>query len=142
MTLIVADTNGLIALFRFRINIDLELQRLFGHWHVYVPPQVMSELERLSEGDRWAALALQYAQRKGMDMEELLASVGEEAADAFTGSEADADSAILRFVKAAASSMRGTDWYVLTNDRSLRDQILNAGGHCLILRSRSHLETL
>jgi len=60
---IVADTNGLLLPFQFRLNLDAELERLFGAHEVLVPEQVLAELEVLSGRSRRAKAALALARR-------------------------------------------------------------------------------
>ncbi len=60
---VVLDTNALMMPFEYRINIDLELERLLGSPEVYVPSCVGGELERLAKKHRAAKAALQLMKK-------------------------------------------------------------------------------
>ncbi len=60
---VVLDTNALMMPFEYRINIDLELERLLGSPVVYVPSCVGGELERLAQ-KHWAAKAALQLMKK------------------------------------------------------------------------------
>lgn len=59
MTTVILDTNALLMPFQFNINLDRELQRLFGDPEVYVPSSVMDELRELNRKNA-LALAKKY----------------------------------------------------------------------------------
>jgi len=60
---VVADTNGLLLPFQFRLNLDAELDRLLGSHELLVPEQVLDELQLLSRRSRRARAALTLARR-------------------------------------------------------------------------------
>lgn len=55
---IVLDANALMMPFQFKLNIDMELSRLFGELPVLVPSSVPGELANSSDPAGKAALAL------------------------------------------------------------------------------------
>ncbi len=65
MTTVILDTNALMMPFQFGINLDLELQRLFGSFKVLVPSPVIEELRSLASGNSAARNALRLAEKYG-----------------------------------------------------------------------------
>lgn len=55
---IVLDANALLMPFQFKLNLDLELRRLFGEMPVFVPSSVLGELANTADRNGKAALAL------------------------------------------------------------------------------------
>jgi rRNA-processing protein FCF1 len=55
---IVLDANALLMPFQFKVNIDRELERLFGEIPVFIPSSVLGELSNIVDKDAKAALAL------------------------------------------------------------------------------------
>lgn len=55
---VVLDANALMMPFQFRLNLDRELERLFGQVQVSVPSSVLGELHCLADKNAKAALAL------------------------------------------------------------------------------------
>lgn len=114
-TTVIADANGLIMPFQFRMNIELELERLLGSFKIVVPSNVFKELERLSKSNREARKALRLA--KKYERVEALGKV---------------DDAILHL----ALMMKAA---VLTNDKELLVRLREAGVPRLRMRSKTHL---
>ena len=52
------DANALLMPFQFKINLDSELERLFGEIPVFVPSSVLGELANSMDKNAKAALAL------------------------------------------------------------------------------------
>ncbi len=115
---IVVDTNGFMMPFQFSINLDTELQRLFGFWKIIVPRCVLLELEALAANDPKAKAALKLASR--YEIEE---------------TDQRGDDGILE-----ALERRGG--FLLTNDRELKKRARERGFPIIYLRKRSHLETM
>lgn len=116
MRLVVADTNGLLLPFQFRINLDAELLRLLGENEVVVPVRVVEELELLAKTDRAARAAARLAHR--------YRSIESRASGA--------DDAVID----AALEKGGV---VLTNDRALLGRLKELRVPRISLRSKSHL---
>jgi len=58
---VVLDANALMMPFQFRVNLDKELNRLFGEVPILVPSSVLSELSAIA--DKHAKPALQLARK-------------------------------------------------------------------------------
>src|SRR3972149_4547682 len=65
-TRVVLDANALMLPFEFRVNLDAELARLLGVCEVFVPSNVIGELERLAKTNRRAKAALSLAGKYGI----------------------------------------------------------------------------
>jgi len=55
---VVLDANGLLMPFQFKVNIDVELRRLFGEIEILVPGSVLGELANSGDPNSKAALSL------------------------------------------------------------------------------------
>ncbi len=110
MTSVVLDTNALMMPFQFNINLDFELQRLFGDPDVYVPSCVKDELRGLNRKDA-LMLAEKYEEYE-VDKER--------------------DEGVLE----AAAKL---DAVMVTNDGSLRKRALEKGIPVAFLREKSYL---
>jgi rRNA-processing protein FCF1 len=123
MTTVILDTNALMMPVELDVRVFEELDRLLGSDAEYVVPRsVVAELEKLSAA--------------GNGTEATAASVGRDLVSRCrvveTG-ESYADDAV---VELAADE----DGYVLTNDRPLRDRLLERGVRVIGLRGRNTLE--
>ena len=116
MQKIVADTNGLLLPFQFRVNLDAELDRLLGDHEIVVPGPVVSELEHLAQRDRHARAALYLARKL----------------PCVTVDARSADDAVIGVAKELGAC-------VLTNDRALLERLRQLGIPRVSLRSRSRL---
>jgi len=112
---VVLDANALLMPFQFKLNLDLELRRLFGDVPVYVPSSVLGELSNARDTHARGALALA---RKYQVVD--------------TRSQGDDAIVELAVEKAAA---------VVTNDKELIGRLREAGIQVVRLRSMRHLET-
>ena len=61
---VVLDANALLMPFQFKINIDIEIERLLGGVEVLVPSSVIDELKKLKDKDAKAALSLSKKYRR------------------------------------------------------------------------------
>ncbi|MFP3871506.1 MAG: DUF120 domain-containing protein [Candidatus Natronoplasma sp.] len=113
MTSIILDTNALLMPFQFSLNIDREIERLFGDVSskVYVPSSVIRELKGLGKK---GALKLSEKYKK-IDVEKR------------------GDDGVLE----AAERLEGV---IVTNDKELKKRALKKKIPVAYLRSRSHLE--
>ncbi len=111
---VVVDSNALMMPFQYRINLDIELERLLGKFEIYVPSCVLGELKRISRRRQEAKAALQLASKYPVVE---VASLGD------------------RGVMEAAKKLNGM---VLTNDRALITA-LHREGIGVIYMKQNHL---
>lgn len=112
---IIIDTNALMMPFQFGINIDVELQRLFGFWKIFVPRCVITELEGLSRTNPHAKAGLSLARHY-------------ETVDTSLGG----DDGVLE-------ALRSRGNLLLTNDKELKGRATGLGYRVIYLRKRSYL---
>lgn len=62
--IIILDTNALFIPFKFKLNLDSELERLFGVYEIVIPSCVLKELEKIAQKEQHGNLALNLAQKK------------------------------------------------------------------------------
>ena len=113
---VLADVNGLMMPFQFKINLALELRRLVGDCEIIVPRQVLSELRNLSKAHPEARMAL--AMTKNYRVVDMAAGTPDEG--------------IAELAKREGA-------YVLTNDKGLIARLKKERVGVLRMRSRSHL---
>jgi hypothetical protein len=123
MTTVILDTNALMMPVELDVRIFDELDRLVGaDADLVTTRSVVAELEKLSES--------------GNGVEATAASVGRDLVSRCriveTG-ESYADDAVVELAEAEGD-------YVLTNDRPLRDRLLERGVRVIGLRGRNTLE--
>lgn len=115
MTTVILDTNALMMPFQFGVNLDLELERLFGSFEILVPSPVVRELTSLAPKDRIARSALRLA-RKYKTVE----------------SEGQTDKVLVDLAKDLHA-------VVVSNDKLVIRSLEREGLPYVRLRSRSHL---
>ena len=115
MTTVILDTNALMMPFQFGVNLDLELERLFGSFEILVPSPVVRELTSLAPKDRIARSALRLA-RKYKTVE----------------SEGETDKVLVNLAKDLHA-------VVVSNDKLVIRSLEREGLPYVRLRSRSHL---
>ncbi len=115
MTTLILDTNALMMPFQFGINLDLELERLFGSFEILVPSPVVRELRSLAPTDSTARSALRLA-RKYKTVE----------------SEGETDKVLVNLAKDLHA-------VVVSNDKLVIRSLEREGLPYVRLRSRSHL---
>lgn len=113
---IIIDTNALLMPFQFSINLDCELDRLFGFWKILVPECVLIELRGLSKDMLKARAALKLAANYPS-----------------IPTKKKGDQGVLE-------ALVRENGILLSNDRHLRNNALKMGYRVIFLRSRSHLE--
>lgn len=113
MISVILDANALIMPFQFDLNLDSELERLFGNHEIYVPSSVKWELKGLGRKD---ALSLS---RKYEEIE--VSKKGDEG------------------VLEAAEILDGV---IVTNDKGLKKRALKNNFPVAYLRSSSHLQLI
>jgi rRNA-processing protein FCF1 len=115
--MVVLDANALLMPFQFKINLDLELERLLGPSRIVVPECVRAEVRGLaSGGDRDAKMALKLLERY-----ETVAT------------EYEGDEGIVELVE------KNPGCAVVTNDKALRERLTPRGTRCIMLFKRSRL---
>lgn len=115
MTKVILDTNALMMPFQFGVNLDLELEKLFGSFEILVPAPVIRELRSLAPTDKVARSALRLA-RKYKTVE----------------SEGETDKVLVDLAK-------DLNAVVVSNDKLVIRSLEREGLPYVRLRSRSHL---
>ena len=64
---ILLDTNMLLSVFKFRVDLESELEGIFGTFTIGVPSIVKEELLRMHSSE--ARTALNYIQAKGIEVD-------------------------------------------------------------------------
>ena len=119
---VILDTNALMMPIELDVRVFEELDRLVGDADLVVPRAVVTELEKLRDS--------------GTGTEATAAAVGRDLADRCRVAETDesyADDAVLELAA-------GDGDYAVTNDRPLRDRLLERGVRVIGLRGRTTLE--
>lgn len=111
---VVLDANALMMPFQFRVNVDMELTRIFGELPVLVPSSVLGELSQSTEpaGRAASSLAKKYK---------------------VVQTDLRGDDAVLDVAKRMSAA-------VLTNDRGLIKRLREEGIPVVRLRSERYLE--
>jgi len=121
---ILIDTNAFLMASQFKIDLLDELKWMLGSVRVVVPDIVIKELEGLAQGKGNHAASARFGLMIA-HMCEIIASSGKGSADE-------------QILKAAQDLHCG----VVTNDRRLRDQVLQAGLPVVILAGKQKLELI
>ena len=121
-TTVILDTNALMMPVELDIRVFEELDRLVGDADLIVPEPVVAELERLRDAGTGAEAT---AAAVGRDLVSRCRVVGTE--------ESYADDAVLELAA-------GDGDYAVTNDRPLRDRLLERGVRVIGLRGRTTLQ--
>ena len=123
---VLLDTNALMQPVEAGVDTFAELERLFGATAPVVPRAVRSELDRLAE--------------TGAPAEAAAASVGRQlAAERCRPIGRDADGADREIERLARD---GAVDYVVTNDRALRNRLLDADIPVISLRGQAQMEVI
>ena len=117
---ILLDTNMLISIFKFRIDLESELERIFGTFKICVPGIVREELLRMNSPE--AKAALDYIKDKEIDFE-----IDKEID--FELKEKSADDVILLIAKRCG-------FFIATNDRELRKKAKENNIKTIFLRKK------
>ncbi|WP_135821166.1 PIN domain-containing protein [Halostella litorea] len=122
MTTVAIDTNALMMPVELDVRLFDELDRVLGGYEAVAPQAVAEELRKLSDTGGEEGIA---------------ASVGHDLATdrcLLVDTEASyADDAVVELAR------EGTADYVVTNDRPLRDRVLDAGVPVIGLRGKNKL---
>lgn len=123
-TTVVLDTNALMMPVELDVRVFDELDRLFGGYALVTPRAVVDELSKLADSNGAEGTA---------------ASVGLDLADRCRVAETDESYADDAVVELAVHEGGDGDVFVVTNDRPLRDRLLDAGVRVIGLRGRNTL---
>ncbi|MFB6143365.1 MAG: PIN domain-containing protein [Halorientalis sp.] len=115
------DASALMLPVECDVRLFEELDRLLGTYEALVPEAVLTELEGLAAGNGEAGTAASV----GRDLAERCAVLDHE--------ESYADDALVELARAGECDC------VVTNDRALRDRLLDAGVPVIGLRGRNKL---
>jgi rRNA-processing protein FCF1 len=121
---VILDTNALMMPVELDVRVFDELDRLVGDTDLVVPQAVVAELEKLRDAGNGEAAT---AAAVGRDLADRCRVVGTEASYA--------DDAVVELAAETAA-----DGYAVTNDRPLRDRLLERGVRVIGLRGRTTLE--
>ncbi|WP_247010189.1 PIN domain-containing protein [Halorientalis litorea] len=118
---VAMDTSALMLPVEADVRVFEELDRLLGTYETVVPEAVVAELEKLAEGNGAEGTAASV----GRDLAERCRTVDHE--------ESYADDALLELAREDEADC------VVTNDRPLRDRLLDSGVPVIGLRGRNKL---
>jgi rRNA-processing protein FCF1 len=120
--IVLLDTSAIMMMFEFHINIDDELKRLIGSYHLFIPHRVIEELRVLSLKGKGKKQRLAKASLKLVEIYELYPGF----------SELNGDDAVV----AAAEECSAI---VVTNDREIRIRLREKCLRSIFLRGKAHL---
>ncbi len=118
---VILDSSAVLMLFEFSIDLEKELTRLLGNYHIVIPTPIVRELEFLSENGRGKKKAKAKASLK------LIKKY-----DAINVDEKKGDDSILELAK----KINGI---VVTNDRELRIRLKKISLSVIFLRAKKKL---
>lgn len=120
-TTVAFDTNSLLNIKRFKIDVFAETKKMLGDVEFVVPEEVLFEMEKLS--------------RKNLGLKKEVAVARElmtkNDVKTVKSSFSSADEALKKLAPKAI---------VATNDKALKDSVKELGGKVLQLRQRKYLE--
>jgi len=118
--LVILDSNAIMMLFEFSIDLEGELTRLLGKYHIIIPTPIVRELEFLSKNGKgkksfFAKSSLKLIEKYDVE---------------------DADEKGDDAVFCLAKELNGI---VVTNDRELRNRLKTASVQVIYLRGKKQL---
>jgi rRNA-processing protein FCF1 len=120
--IVILDSNALMMLFEYSINLDEELKRLVGLHKIIIPNFIIRELKSISE--------------KGQGHKKIVAKPALKLAKKFSiynvKTDKNGDDAILELAETLSA-------IVVTNDKELKRRLKNKSILTIILRNKSHL---
>ena len=116
--MIALDTNILLAMQKFKIDVFQEAKSLFGNPEIVLPLAVKKEVEELAKKNKAARVAEIALKKEGIKIVK-------------TGAE-KADDALLELAK--------QNMVIATNDWELKKKIKQAGGMIIHVRKRKFLQ--
>ena len=118
---VILDSSAVLMLFEFSIDLEKELTRLLGNYHIVIPTPIVRELEFLSENGKGEKKTKAKASLK------LIKKY-----DTINVDEKGGDDSILDLAK----KINGI---VVTNDRELRSRLKKLSSSVIFLRSKKKL---
>lgn len=118
--IVILDSNAVMMLFEFSINLEDELLGLLGSFKIIIPKPIFNELKFLSE--------------KGKGKQRLIAKPALELIKRYEVVEAEGrgDQSVLDLAKKL-------NCIVVTNDRKLRNRLKESSLHTIYLRGKGRL---
>lgn len=110
--IVILDSNALLMVFQFRINLESELNRILGSYEIVVPSTVKKELKTLK--DKHAKIALSFSERYRT-----------------ISANGNPDDSILELAEKGI---------VVTNDKILKKRLREKNIPVVFLRGKNHLE--
>ncbi len=116
---IMLDTNFLVAPFQLSIDLFEEIDRVYPVNEVYTIEDAVQEARSIEEG-RYKALVEKLIETQGIEVLE-------------TEGEGEVDDLLVDI---------SDEFVVATNDKELKERLVENGAEVLFIRSSSHLEVL
>ena len=116
---IMLDTNFLVAPFQLSIDLFEEIERIYPVHEVYTLEDAVQEARSIEEG-RYKALVEKLIETQDIEVLE-------------TEGEGEVDDLLVDLCD---------EFVVATNDKELKNRLVENGGEVLIIRSGDHLEAL
>lgn len=118
---VILDSSAILMLFEFAIDLEKELTRLLGSYHIVVPTPIVRELEFLSENGKGKKKAKAKASLKLIKKYDTIDVEGR-----------NGDDSVLELAK----KINGI---VVTNDRELRNRVKEMSLSVIFLRAKKKL---
>ncbi|RLG71064.1 MAG: hypothetical protein DRO04_00625 [Candidatus Iainarchaeum archaeon] len=119
---IAIDTNILLYIEKFKVDVFTQLKEKFGRVKFYIPKQVMEELKKISEKGKKLSRQVAIAEKLLKKHDVRIKNI----------SDLNADEALLKLAEQG--------FIIATNDKQLRDRIKEKGGKVLIIRQKKFVE--
>ncbi len=116
---ILLDTNFLVAPFQLSISLFEELERLYPYHQVYVIEDVIQEAKSIEEG-KYKKLVDKLIESQDIEVLQ-------------TEGEGEVDDLLVNICD---------DYIIATNDKELKQRLLDKNAEIIIIRSKSYLEVL
>ena len=118
---VILDSSAILMLFEFSIDLEEELRRLLGTYHIVVPSPIIKELEKLSKSGEGKKKSKAEASLKLIEKYDIVEVQVQ-----------NADDAIFEMAKE-------TNGIVVTNDRALRNRLKEISLSVIFLRAKKQL---
>ena len=118
---VILDSSAILMLFEFSIDLEEELRRLLGIYHIVVPSLIIRELEKLSKSGDGKKKSKAEASLKLIEKYDIVEVQAQ-----------NADDAVFELAKE-------TNGIVVTNDRALRNRLKEISLSVIFLRSKKQL---
>jgi len=122
---VILDTNAVLMLFEFNINLEDELSRLIGLYRIMIPSTVEKELKILSK---------KYSGNKKIYAKAAIKLINKY--EKMNVKSDNADDSIFLLAK------KIDNCFVLTNDKELKDRIKKIPRKVIFLRAKKKLEII